>query len=224
MIERQRLPDDRQSITKKCVVGDMRGYATIGLYPDGRPGELFINIDKAGSTAHGFVDAASLAASLLLQSGEPLWAVFGGFLRGRNEDYAGSTAATVLDLTARWALTKFKDSQTLVHEFKVGAAGGFLVVGLKDGQPVDIRVVVDVVDSSVRDAVVQVSDLTSKLLRIGMPLQKIADKFIGTRFEPDGFTGDPMIPMTTSVLDYVMRWLWYGFYPEEYAEKYGTKT
>ena len=61
---RERLPDERKSITRKFKLsgenGTVKGYATVGFYPDGRPGELFIVLDRAGSTSRGFSDAVSV--------------------------------------------------------------------------------------------------------------------------------------------------------------------
>jgi hypothetical protein len=40
--QRHRLPDTRESITHKFKVGDHEGYLIVGLFEDGRPGELFL--------------------------------------------------------------------------------------------------------------------------------------------------------------------------------------
>jgi ribonucleoside-diphosphate reductase alpha chain len=42
-------------------------------------------------------------------------------------------------------------------------------------------------------------------LQYGVPLEKFVEKFIFTRFEPSGFTDDPNIRNTTSVLDFIFR-------------------
>ena len=70
--KRERLPDTRQSITHKFSVAGHEGYINIGLYPDGRPGELFITMAKEGSTVGGLMDAFGTAISLSLQYGVPL--------------------------------------------------------------------------------------------------------------------------------------------------------
>lgn len=67
--ERERLPDTRSSLTHKFVVGSLEGYLTVGLYPDGRPGEVFIKIAKHGSTVSGLVDTIAVLTSLALQYG-----------------------------------------------------------------------------------------------------------------------------------------------------------
>ena len=71
-LSRERLPDTRQSITHKFSVGGHEGYINVGLYPDGRPGELFITMAKEGSTVGGLMDAFGTAISLSLQYGVPL--------------------------------------------------------------------------------------------------------------------------------------------------------
>ena len=69
---RERLPDTRQSITHKFNVSGHEGYITVGLFPDGRPGELFITMAKEGSTIGGLMDAFGTAVSMSLQYGVPL--------------------------------------------------------------------------------------------------------------------------------------------------------
>jgi ribonucleoside-diphosphate reductase alpha chain len=69
---RERLPDTRQSITHKFSVAGHEGYITVGLFPDGRPGELFITMAKEGSTVGGLMDAFGTSVSMSLQYGVPL--------------------------------------------------------------------------------------------------------------------------------------------------------
>ncbi|WP_423783125.1 vitamin B12-dependent ribonucleotide reductase [Ferrimicrobium acidiphilum] len=70
--QRRRLPRHRTSRTHAFVVGDSEGYATVGEFEDGTPGELFIKISKQGSTLAGVMDAFAIAVSLGLQHGVPL--------------------------------------------------------------------------------------------------------------------------------------------------------
>ncbi|MDR1924497.1 MAG: vitamin B12-dependent ribonucleotide reductase [Planctomycetaceae bacterium] len=69
---RERLPDTRQSVTHKFSVSGHEGYITVGLYPDGRVGELFITMAKEGSTIGGLMDCFGTAISMSLQYGVPL--------------------------------------------------------------------------------------------------------------------------------------------------------
>ena len=73
--QRERLEDTRQSITHKFNISGHEGYITVGLYPDGRPGELFVTIGKAGSTLAGLVDTIGILTSVSLQYGVPLEAL-----------------------------------------------------------------------------------------------------------------------------------------------------
>jgi ribonucleoside-diphosphate reductase alpha chain len=66
---RQSLPITRESVTHKFSVARHEGYLTIGLYPDGRPGEIFIKMAKEGSTISGMCQAFCRAFSLALQFG-----------------------------------------------------------------------------------------------------------------------------------------------------------
>ena len=69
---RERLEDTRQSITHKFNVAGHEGYITVGLFPDGRPGELFLTMAKEGSTIGGLMDAFGTSVSMSLQYGVPL--------------------------------------------------------------------------------------------------------------------------------------------------------
>ena len=48
--ERKRLPDDRNEIGRKFRVGDYEGYIHVGVYDDGSPGDIFVDIAKDGTT------------------------------------------------------------------------------------------------------------------------------------------------------------------------------
>jgi len=66
---RQSLPTTRESVTHKFSIVRHEGYLTIGLYPDGKPGEIFIKMAKEGSTISGMCQAFCRAFSLALQYG-----------------------------------------------------------------------------------------------------------------------------------------------------------
>ena len=106
---RRKLPDERSAITHKFRVGEQEGYMTVGLFDDGTPGEVFINVNKQGSTVSGLMDTVAM--------------------------------------------------------------------------------------------------LTSYSLQYGVPLNELASKLKNSRFEPSGPTGNPAIPLATSIVDYVFRWL-----------------
>jgi ribonucleoside-diphosphate reductase alpha chain len=49
--------------------------------------------------------------------------------------------------------------------------------------------------------------MTSLALQYGVPIENLAAKFKGVRFEPYGFTSNPEIPQASSIVDYMFRWL-----------------
>ncbi len=111
--ERRRLPDDRQALTHKFSIAGHDGYVTVGLYEDGRPGELFIKMAKTGSTINGLLDAFAIMTSMSLQYGVPVEAVVQKLSHTRYEP-AGFTknpnirvAKSITDYIARWLATKF---------------------------------------------------------------------------------------------------------------------
>ena len=87
---RQKLPRSRTSRTFEFRVADCKGFATIGEYEDGRPGEVFLTVSKQGSTLSGVMDAFAKSISYGLQYGVPLRAFVEAFTNMRFEP-AGMT-------------------------------------------------------------------------------------------------------------------------------------
>ena len=110
---RRKLPDERRSITHKFDVGGHEGYVTVGLYEDGKPGEIFLRMSKEGSTISGLMDSFATAISLTLQYGVPLEALVNKFTHMRFEP-SGFTknpeipmAKSLVDYIFRWLGSKF---------------------------------------------------------------------------------------------------------------------
>jgi ribonucleoside-diphosphate reductase alpha chain len=110
---RRKLPDERRSITHKFSVGGHEGYVTVGLYDDGKPGEIFIVMSKEGSTISGLMDSFATAISLTLQYGVPLEALVDKFTHMRFEP-SGFTknpeipmAKSLVDYIFKWLGSKF---------------------------------------------------------------------------------------------------------------------
>ncbi len=127
---KEKLPDTRESITHKAVIlgspvtcshcaGELRKartkfFFTVGLYADGRPGELFLHMDEAGSTLDGFADAWSLAVSMCLQNGVSIEKIVEKFSyqdfepKGMVEHSTEiRTAKSVVDYVVRWMGKQF---------------------------------------------------------------------------------------------------------------------
>lgn len=100
---RERLPDDRSGKTRhftilyreekktpegkptsEVVLHEMKGYITANTYPDGRLGEIFVRVGKAGAT-EAWLDAWALSSSIALQHGAGVDELFGKFVGMRFE-------------------------------------------------------------------------------------------------------------------------------------------
>jgi ribonucleoside-diphosphate reductase alpha chain len=105
---RERLEDTRHSVTHKFSIAGHEGYLCVGLYPDGRPGEIFITMAKEGSTIGGIMDSFGTALSLALQYGVPLEVLVNKFSHTRFEPMGHTSnkdiriAKSVVDYIARW--------------------------------------------------------------------------------------------------------------------------
>ena len=120
---RERLSDTRESITHKFNVSGHEGYITVGLYTDGRPGELFITMAKEGSTVGGLMDCFGTAISMSLQYGVPLEVLVNKFSYTRFEPMGHTTnreiriAKSVVDYIFRWL------GMTFIPGFREATAG-----------------------------------------------------------------------------------------------------
>lgn len=115
---RERLPDTRDSVTHKFSLSGHEGYFTVGLYPDGRPGELFLSVSKEGSTIGGLMDCFGIAISIGLQYGVPL-AEFVRKFEHTSFEPMGYTdnpdiriAKSIIDYIFRWLSNRFLASTT----------------------------------------------------------------------------------------------------------------
>jgi len=111
--QREKMPYERASVTHKFSVSGHEGYITVGMYEDGRPGEVFIKMAKEGSTLSGVMDGLAMTISLGLQYGVPLKVFVDKLLNTRFEP-SGITAnpnirfvSSVLDYIARWLGGRF---------------------------------------------------------------------------------------------------------------------
>ncbi len=110
---REVLPETRSSVTHKFAIGGFEGYLTIGLFPDGRPGEIFIKMSKEGSTLSGLIQGFCRAFSLCLQHGLGLSDAVARF-KGMRFEPLGSTSnpdvpecSSILDYVARYLEIEF---------------------------------------------------------------------------------------------------------------------
>ena len=113
--QRVRLPDERQAITHKFSISGHEGYLTVGLYPNGKPGEMFISMAKEGSVVSGLMDSFATSVSIMLQYGVPLKVLINKFSHARFEPSGFTSnreipiAKSVMDYIFRWMDLKFGD-------------------------------------------------------------------------------------------------------------------
>jgi ribonucleoside-diphosphate reductase alpha chain len=114
---RHKLREERMSVTHKFNIGGHEGYITVGLYPDGSPGEIFITMAKEGSTVSGLMDSFALAVSIALQHGVPLKLLCEKFAHTRFEPsgWTNNTeigfAKSIMDYIFRWLQLRFLTGQ-----------------------------------------------------------------------------------------------------------------
>jgi ribonucleoside-diphosphate reductase alpha chain len=116
---RHRLQEERASITHKFSIAGHEGYITVGLYPNGQPGEIFIRMAKEGSTVSGLMDAFATSISLALQHGVQLKVLCEKFAHTRFEPsgWTGNEqigyAKSLMDYIFRWLNLRFLSGDQL---------------------------------------------------------------------------------------------------------------
>lgn len=107
MTGRKRLPDTRESITHKFTIDGHKCYFTVGLFEDGSPGELFIKMNKNGSTINGLMNGIGVLTSIGLQHGVPLDTMANKMHNMRFEPMEQGKATSILDYIFRWMQNRF---------------------------------------------------------------------------------------------------------------------
>ncbi len=113
-----KMSQTRKSITHRGVIHDPKAgrvkfFVTVGVYEDGRPGELFVTLDQAGTTLDGFSNVFAIAVSMLLQEGVSLEKIhekfsFQNFAPcGMTENPDIRFARSIPDYVVRWMLKEF---------------------------------------------------------------------------------------------------------------------
>ena len=115
---RQRLPETRKGLVHKFRVGKTKGYIRVGLYPDGSLGEVFLTVDRAGSTLQGLMDSFATLLSLSLQYGIPLAVIAKKFryVRFPPAGFTGGkeipSASSLIDYVFAWLQNEFLEKET----------------------------------------------------------------------------------------------------------------
>jgi ribonucleoside-diphosphate reductase alpha chain len=116
---RHRLQDERSAITHHFAFGGHEGYLTVGFYPNGQPGEIFIRMAKAGSTIAGLMECFGTVVSVSLQHGVPLKILCDKLSHTRFEPsgWTGNAeigyAKSIMDYLFRWMELRFLSGKQL---------------------------------------------------------------------------------------------------------------
>ena len=127
---RHRLPDERSAITRHFSIAGHEGYLTVGLYPNGKPGEIFIRMAKAGSTIVGLMESFGTVVSVGLQHGVPLQVLVGKLSHTRFElsGWTGNEqlgyAKSIMDYLFRWLELRFLSGTKLPLFVTMATASG----------------------------------------------------------------------------------------------------
>ncbi len=132
--EREKLPARRKGYTQKATVGGHKVYLRTGEYPDGRLGEIFVDMHKEGAAFRSLMNNFAIAISLGLQYGVPLDEYVDAFTFTRFEpagpvqgNDAIKNATSILDYVFRELAVSYLDRTDLAHV--VPADIGFDVLG-----------------------------------------------------------------------------------------------
>ena len=138
----------------------------------------------------------------------------------REEKKAVSGAPEQRDLFVRAQRRKLPDERkSLTHKFSIGGHEGYIIVGMyEEGGPGEIFIKMAKEGSTLSGFMDGVALSISIGLQYGVPLKVFADKLTNTRLEPSGFTENPAIRYTSSVLDYLARWLGGKFLSSDYLK------
>jgi ribonucleoside-diphosphate reductase alpha chain len=171
---RHKLQEERASITHKFKVGDHEGYITVGLYPNGKPGELFITMAKEGSTVSGLMDSFALAVSIALQHGVPLELFCEKFAHTRFEPsgWSGNPdigyAKSIMDYIFRWLQLRFLtgQQQMLFENLRLKASPEPRAVSPEESSS-STQESLAIRDSGVRAGSVHAADALSSIVDLG---------------------------------------------------------
>jgi ribonucleoside-diphosphate reductase alpha chain len=118
------------------------------------------------------------------------------------KDLASREAA----VPARNRLPVTRVSET--HKFAIAGHDGYITYGMyEDGTPGEIFIKMSKQGSTLSGLLDAFAISVSVALQYGVPLKRLVEKFIYTRFEPSGFTENANIRIATSILDYIFRYL-----------------
>jgi len=117
------------------------------------------------------------------------------------------------------------ERNSITHKFSVGGHEGYITVGMYDDrQPGEIFIKMAKEGSTLSGIMDAFALSVSISLQYGVPLRALVDKFVNSRFEPSGYTGNPDIRYAKSIVDYIGRWVGGKFISPDYLDHDATQA
>jgi ribonucleoside-diphosphate reductase alpha chain len=102
------------------------------------------------------------------------------------------------------------------HKFNIGGFKGYIKVGTyEDGSPGQVFITASKSGSTMQGLLDSFATAISIGLQYGVPVEKFIEKFVGSQYSPSGYTQNENIRFTSSIVDYIFRWLQIEFFDEE---------
>jgi len=117
-----------------------------------------------------------------------------------------------------------EERNSITHKFTIAGHEGYLTVGLyDDGTPGELFITMSRQGSTIAGLMDSFAVNFSIALQHGVPLKTLVSKMIYTRFEPAGITSNKNIRFSTSIIDYIGKWLALKFLTNDELEEIGIK-
>jgi ribonucleoside-diphosphate reductase alpha chain len=111
------------------------------------------------------------------------------------------------------------ERDSITHKFSIGGHEGYITVGkYEDGTPGEIFIKMAKEGSTLSGIMDAFALSVSISLQYGVPLRALVEKFVNSRFEPSGYTGNRDIRYAKSIVDYIGRWLGAKFISSSYLD------
>ena len=143
--EQEKLPARRKGYTQKAKIGGHTVFLRTGEYDDGRLGEIFLDMNKEGSTLRALINNFAISVSLGLQWGVPLEEYVDAFVFTKFEpagmvqgNDAIKSATSILDYVFRELAISYLGRHDLAHVDQSEFSSTPLGKGIAEGktQPV----------------------------------------------------------------------------------------
>lgn len=138
--EQEKLPGRRKGYTQKAKVGGHTVFLRTGEYDDGRLGEIFLDMNKEGSTLRALINNFAISVSLGLQYGVPLEEYVDAFVFTKFEpagmvqgNDAIKNATSILDYVFRELAVSYLERHDLAHVDQSEFSSTPMGKGIQDG-------------------------------------------------------------------------------------------